>query len=81
MDRMIYLTMTGAKAAMQRQEVISHNLANVSTTGFREQLAAFRPCRCAATAPPPASMRWRRPWATTTPRAPSPPPGATWMWR
>lgn len=42
MDRMIYLTMTGAKAAMQRQEVISHNLANVSTTGFREQLAAFR---------------------------------------
>lgn len=42
MDRMIYLSMTGAKAAMQRQDVISHNLANVSTNGFREQLAAFR---------------------------------------
>ncbi|MFZ2987284.1 flagellar basal-body rod protein FlgF [Ideonella sp.] len=42
MDRMIYLSMSGAKAAMQRQEVISHNLANVSTTGFREQMAAFR---------------------------------------
>lgn len=42
MDRMIYLSMTGAKTAMQRQEVLSHNLANVSTTGFREQMAAFR---------------------------------------
>jgi flagellar basal-body rod protein FlgF len=42
MDRMIYLSMAGAKAAMQRQEVLSHNLANVSTVGFRAELAAFR---------------------------------------
>lgn len=42
MDRMIYLSMTGAKATMQRQEVISNNLANVSTTGFRAEMAAFR---------------------------------------
>ena len=42
MDRMIYLSMTGAKAAMHRQEVLSHNLANASTTGFREEMAAFR---------------------------------------
>lgn len=42
MDRMIYLSMTGAKAAMHRQEVLSHNLANVSTNGFREEMAAFR---------------------------------------
>lgn len=42
MDRMIYLSMSGAKAAMQRQEVLSHNLANVSTTGFRAELQAFR---------------------------------------
>ena len=42
MDRMIYLSMSGAKAAMQRQDVLAGNLANVSTTGFREQLAAFR---------------------------------------
>lgn len=42
MDRMIYLSMSGAKAAMQRQEVLTHNLANVSTTGFREEMAAFR---------------------------------------
>jgi flagellar basal-body rod protein FlgF len=42
MDRMIYLSMSGAKAAMQRQEVLANNLANVSTNGFRAQLAAFR---------------------------------------
>jgi flagellar basal-body rod protein FlgF len=42
MDRLIYLSMAGAKATMQRQEVISHNLANVSTTGFRAELTAFR---------------------------------------
>ncbi|MEJ6006847.1 flagellar basal-body rod protein FlgF [Paucibacter sp. AS339] len=42
MDRMIYLSMAGAKAAMQRQDVLSNNLANVSTNGFREELQAFR---------------------------------------
>jgi flagellar basal-body rod protein FlgF len=42
MDRMIYLSMSGAKAAMQRQEVLANNLANVSTNGFRAELAAFR---------------------------------------
>ena len=42
MDRMIYLSMAGAKAAMQRQDVLSHNLANVSTVGLRAELAAFR---------------------------------------
>lgn len=42
MDRSIYLSMAGAKATMQRQEVISHNLANVSTNGFRADLTAFR---------------------------------------
>jgi len=42
MDRLIYLSMSGAKAAMHRQEVLANNLANVSTTGFREEMAAFR---------------------------------------
>ncbi len=42
MDRMIYLSMAGAKAAMQRQDVLSHNLANVPTNGFRAELQAFR---------------------------------------
>jgi flagellar basal-body rod protein FlgF len=39
---MIYLSMAGAKATMQRQDTLANNLANVSTTGFRAELAAFR---------------------------------------
>jgi flagellar basal-body rod protein FlgF len=42
MDRLIYLSMSGAKATMQRQDTLAHNLANVSTVGFRAELAAFR---------------------------------------
>lgn len=42
MDRMIYLSMSGAKATMQRQEVLANNLANVATPGFRAELSAFR---------------------------------------
>jgi flagellar basal-body rod protein FlgF len=42
MDRMIYLSMSGAKAMLQRQDVLAHNLANVSTPGFRAEMAAFR---------------------------------------
>ena len=42
MDRMIYLSMTGAKATMQRQEIVANNLANASTQGFRADLTAFR---------------------------------------
>lgn len=42
MDRMIYLSMSGAKATMQRQETLANNLANVSTAGFRAEMAAFR---------------------------------------
>jgi flagellar basal-body rod protein FlgF len=42
MDRLIYLSMSGAKAMLQRQEVLAHNLANASTPGFRAEIAAFR---------------------------------------
>lgn len=42
MDRMIYLSMSGAKAMMQRQDALSNNLANASTVGFRAELQAFR---------------------------------------
>ena len=42
MDRMIYLSMAGAKASMQRQDVLANTLANVSTNGFRAELQAFR---------------------------------------
>ena len=42
MDRLIYTAMTGANAAQQRQQVLSNNLANLSTPGFRAELSTFR---------------------------------------
>jgi flagellar basal-body rod protein FlgF len=42
MDRMLYVAMTGAKETMRAQTVNNHNIANVSTTGFRADLAAFQ---------------------------------------
>jgi len=42
MDRLIYLSMAGAKATLARQDVLANNLANVSTTGFRAEMQAFR---------------------------------------
>jgi flagellar basal-body rod protein FlgF len=42
MDRLIYTAMTGAGQALEQQATIANNLANVSTTGFRAQLANFR---------------------------------------
>ena len=42
MDRLIYTAMSGANAAASRQAVLSNNLANASTNGFRAQLATYR---------------------------------------
>lgn len=42
MDRLVFTAMSGAKQSIDRQSVLSTNLANVSTTGFREQLTVAR---------------------------------------
>jgi flagellar basal-body rod protein FlgF len=42
MDRMLYIAMSGAKQTMLATAVNNNNLANVSTTGFRADLAQFR---------------------------------------
>lgn len=42
MDRVLYVAMSGAKQSMLAQNVHSHNLANVSTTGFKADLAQAR---------------------------------------
>jgi len=42
MDRLIYTALSGARAALQRQDLLANNLANVSTTGFRAEMQAFR---------------------------------------
>jgi len=41
-DRILYTAMSGAKQTMDQQSVVSHNLANVDTAGFRTQLHAMR---------------------------------------
>lgn len=42
MDRILYTAMSGAKQSMDQQSVVSHNLANAGTSGFRAQLHAMR---------------------------------------
>lgn len=39
MDKALYVAMTGARASLQAQSTVSHNLANVDTAGFKEALA------------------------------------------
>jgi flagellar basal-body rod protein FlgF len=41
-DKLIFTAMTGANAAAHRQAVLSNNLANVSTNGFRAELSTYR---------------------------------------
>lgn len=42
MDRLLYVAMNGAKSMFDRQAQVAHNLANVSTAGFRAETTAFR---------------------------------------
>lgn len=39
MDRFLYLSMSGAKENLYAQAINNHNLANATTTGFRQALA------------------------------------------
>ena len=41
MDKMLFVAMNGASQAMRSQANIAHNLANVSTTGFKASLDAY----------------------------------------
>lgn len=42
MDRMIYVATSGAKQTMGQQATVAHNLANLTTNGFRGELSVFR---------------------------------------
>jgi flagellar basal-body rod protein FlgF len=42
MDRVIYIAMTGAREVTRQQAAVAHNLANVATHGFRQELNVFR---------------------------------------
>lgn len=43
MDRLIYTALSGMQASMDRQRVISSNMANANTIGFRAELMDQRP--------------------------------------
>ncbi len=42
MDRILYTAMSGAHQGLQHQAVVTNNLANATTTGFRAELFAAR---------------------------------------
>ncbi len=42
MDHVIYTAMGGASQSLEKQAITANNLANVSTPGFKSQLAALR---------------------------------------
>ncbi|HCW20231.1 MAG TPA: flagellar biosynthesis protein FlgF, partial [Achromobacter sp.] len=42
MDRIIYTAMNGAARITEHQAALANNMANVNTTGFREQIALYR---------------------------------------
>jgi flagellar basal-body rod protein FlgF len=41
MDNLVYVALSGIRQAEQLQTVVSHNLANVSTVGFRSELPVY----------------------------------------
>lgn len=43
MDKSLYVAMTGARASLQAQANVSHNLANANTAGFKQVLAQTSP--------------------------------------
>lgn len=42
MDRILYTALSGARYSLDQQAVVSNNLANAATPGFRTQLSAMR---------------------------------------
>ena len=42
MDRLLYVSMTGARETLRAQGMVSQNLANANTAGFRQDLPDFR---------------------------------------
>ncbi|NYT26273.1 flagellar basal-body rod protein FlgF [Alcaligenaceae bacterium] len=42
MDRIVYTAAGGASRVLEHQAIVSNNLANATTAGFREELAVYR---------------------------------------
>lgn len=69
MDKLIYTALSGATAVMQRQDNLTHNLANASTVGYRQVAAQFRAVPGAAAGGNPAALATRVYALETTPGA------------
>lgn len=54
MDRLLYTAMTGASGTMNRQAAVAHNLANVSTNGYRAEEHRLRAVQVQTHNQPPA---------------------------
>ncbi len=54
MDRLIYTAMSGASATLSRQASVAHNLANVSTHGYRAEEHRLRAAQVLTHNAPPA---------------------------
>lgn len=54
MDRLIYTAMTGATAALSRQAAIAHNLANLTTPGYKAEEHRMRAVQVLTHNTPPA---------------------------
>jgi flagellar basal-body rod protein FlgF len=54
MDRLLYTAMTGASGSMNRQAAVAHNLANVSTPGYRAEEHRLRAVQVQTHNAPPA---------------------------
>lgn len=52
MDRLIYTAMTGASQTLSRQAAVAHNLANVSSTGYRAEEHRLRAVQVNSNAQP-----------------------------
>lgn len=52
MDRLIYTAMTGASQTLNRQAAVAHNLANVSTDGYRAEEHRLRAVQLQSNAAP-----------------------------
>ena len=50
--RALSIASTGMQAQQTNVEVIANNLANMNTTGFKEQRAEFRICSIRTSSPP-----------------------------
>ena len=67
MDRLLYLAMTGAHETMRAQRLVSNNLANATTTGFRADLETVRSLPMHGPVRVSSPARRSRPLPSTTP--------------